>query len=317
MGTTRKQRGAVVVTGASSGIGQACALRLDELGFRVFAGVRKPSDGQALRRKASDRLGVVELDVTDGPSVAAAAAELADTTGAEGLAGLVNNAGLLVSGPLEFLPLDVVRRQFEVNTFGPLAVTQALLPLLRRGRGRIVMMGSIVGRVPVPFGGPYSGSKYALDALTAALRVELRPWGIPVCLVTPGYIATPLWEGAAHRLTELAAALPARAHELYDFEVWQRYGERQSKGGTPPAAVAAAVAHALTAARPKARYVIGADAKALELVRRLTPTDGVQDWLVARALGTPTIRRPGPPGPDGDGTAPTERSESPALRAQP
>ena len=156
----------IVITGASSGIGEACALYLDELGYRVFAGVRKPAAGEALKAKASKRLAPVILDVTDVASIDRAVETVKAAVGAAGLAGLVNNAGIGVGGPLEVVPLADLRKQFEVNVIGQVAVTQALLPLLRQGRGRIVNMGSIAGRATMPFMGPYSASKFALEALT-------------------------------------------------------------------------------------------------------------------------------------------------------
>src|SRR5579862_2288927 len=181
---------AVLITGASTGIGAACALYLDARGFRVFAGVRNPADGEALRARSSSRLAPVLLDVTNSDSLRDAAAVINETVSETGLHGLVNNAGIAVGGPLEVLPLDDLRRQFEVNVVGQLAVTQAMLPLLRKARGRIVNMGSIVGRAPVPLVGAYSMSKAAVAAMTTALRLELDLWGIDVSLIEPGAIAT-------------------------------------------------------------------------------------------------------------------------------
>ena len=184
MGTQRATRtGAVVVTGASSGIGRACALHLAALGLQVFAGVRRAEDGAALQAASSARLTPMLLDVADETSIRAATDTITAAVGEAGLAGLVNNAGIGVAGPLEFLPLAEFRTQLEVNVTGQLAVTQALLPLLRQGRGRIVNMGSIGGRIAAPFVGPYSASKFALEALTDALRMELRPWGLHVAIV--------------------------------------------------------------------------------------------------------------------------------------
>src|SRR5574341_29762 len=178
----------IVITGASTGIGEACALYLDELGYRVFAGVRRPSDGETLKAKASARLTPVVMDVTDVASIDRAVETVKQAVGSVGLAGLVNNAGIGVGGPLEVVPLADLRKQFEVNVIGQVAVTQAFLPLLRQGRGRIVNMGSIAGRVVMPFMGPYSASKFALEALTDAMRLEFQPWGIQVSIVEPGAI---------------------------------------------------------------------------------------------------------------------------------
>ncbi|MEX0791398.1 MAG: SDR family NAD(P)-dependent oxidoreductase, partial [Actinomycetota bacterium] len=172
-----EDRGAVVITGASTGIGRATAPRLAAIGFRVFAGVRKQADADSLKQEAPAVTPLI-LDVTDEHSIAEAATAVKAAVGANGLAGLVNNAGITVPGPLEFLPAEDLRRQFEVNVIGPIAVTQAFMPLLRAGKGRIVNVGSIGGRVSTPFLGAYSASKFAIEAISDALRVELRPWGI-------------------------------------------------------------------------------------------------------------------------------------------
>ena len=166
-------QGPIVITGASSGIGAACARYLDALGFTVWAGVRSTQDGEALTRLTSSRLRVLMLDVTDPASIEAARKTLAEATRDTGLAGLVNNAGISVAGPLELLPLSEVRTQFEVNVIGVLAVTQALLPLLRLARGRIVNISSIAGLAATPFLGAYCSSKFALEAMSDALRLEL------------------------------------------------------------------------------------------------------------------------------------------------
>jgi NAD(P)-dependent dehydrogenase (short-subunit alcohol dehydrogenase family) len=280
--------GAVLVTGASTGIGRACALELDARGFNVFAGVRKEEDGRRLAEEASDRLAAVRIDVADGASIEAAVAQIGERTAGRGLRGLVNNAGIAVGGPLEFLPLDDVRRQFEVNLIGQLAVTQACMPLLRTGGGRIVNMGSIGGRVPPPFVGPYAASKSAMRALTDSLRQELRPWGIPVSIIEPGTISTPIWDKGAASTDELAEKLPPRAHELYGgaVEAMRKATVRLNKQGIPPERVAKAVAHALTAARPRPRYLVGPDARVQLALSRVLPTR-VFDGLVARLLKLP------------------------------
>ena len=259
-------RGAVVVTGASTGIGAACARRLDGLGFRVFAGVRRPEDGAALARQMSPRLTPIIIDVTDEASIAAAVETVSAAVGDAGLAGLVNNAGIAIAAPLEFAPLAEVRRQLEVNTIGLLAVTQAFLPLLRAGHGRILNVGSVSGLVASPFTGPYSASKFALEALTDTLRMELRPWSLHVSIVAPGVVATPIWAKSVAAADRLLQALPREAHELYgaamDAVRASAMQTAQSGAGIAPEAVARAVVHALTARRPKTRYLVGLDARA-------------------------------------------------------
>jgi NAD(P)-dependent dehydrogenase (short-subunit alcohol dehydrogenase family) len=276
-------RAVVVVTGASSGIGEACALHLDRLGFSVFAGVRREVDGAALQQKGSNRLIPILLDVTDADAIAAAARVVAATAGAAGLAGLVNNAGIAIAGPLEFLPVAELRRQLEVNVVGPIAVTQAFLPLLRQGKGRIVNIGSIAGRVASPFEGPYCASKFALEALTTSLRKELRPWNIPVVMIEPGIIATPIRRKSLAIVEELERRLPQQAHELYGpaLAALRKAAMEKDTCGMPADVVAEAVVHALTAPTPKLRYTIVRKAgPGLRLARiRLRVAGMVSRWV--------------------------------------
>jgi NAD(P)-dependent dehydrogenase (short-subunit alcohol dehydrogenase family) len=274
---------AVLVTGASSGIGEACVIRLVGAGFRVYAGVRRDDDAERLRQM-SDRIVPVRLDVTEQSRIEETARVLAGDVGESGLAGVVNNAGIAVGGPLEFLPLDELRRQLEVNVIGQVAVTQAVLPMLRGARGRVVFVGSIAGRSALPFIGAYAASKHALEALADSWRVELAPWGIHVAVVEPGVIATPIWR------TSLAAADRSLAQLPEAKELERLYGERlepvrkriEQQAGLPPDTVAAAVEHALTAATPKTRYVIGRDAKTRLMLEKLP--DRVRDRLIAKQL---------------------------------
>lgn len=280
------KRGAVLVTGASTGIGRACTLRLDRLGFRVFAGVRRETDGRALKKKAKGSLSPVRFDITVDASISAARDAIEEAVGEEGLAGLVNNAGIAIPGPLEFLPLDDLRSQLEVNVIGQVAVTQAFLPLLRKGQGRIVNIGSIGGRMASPFLGAYNASKFAMEALTDALRMELKPWGIHVSIIEPGDIDTPLWQKGQGRADVLLGKMPPHGRELYDpaVEVVRQAAEKAAQDAIPPSAVAKAVVQALTAEKPKTRYVVGTNARIQAVVARVMP-DGVKDWLVAREIG--------------------------------
>lgn len=277
-GTTAEP--AVLVTGASKGIGQACAHRLADRGWRVFAGVRSDADADRIRRSG---IVPVMLDITNEAMVRAAAEYIEAETAGAGLAGLVNNAGVAVAGPLEFLPTDRLRWQFEVNVVGQLAVTRALLPALRRASGRIVFIGSISGRSALPFTGAYAASKHALEAVADALRVELMPWGLRVSMIEPGVIATPIWDTALKFGEETMAAMPARATELYGRTI-EGLKQRALRGrqGRHPDTVARAVEHALTAARPRVRYVVGRDARMRLLFQRLPVR--VRDRIIARAL---------------------------------
>jgi len=281
-------RGAVLITGASTGIGEACAMRLDGMGFQVFAGVRKDSDGERLRAKASPRLTPVRIDVTDAATIAAARDTVAAAVGARGLAGVVNNAGIAVAGPLEFLPLDDLRYQLEVNVVGQIAVTQAFLALVRQGHGRIVNIGSVSGRLSTPFVGPYSASKFAMEALTDALRIELRPWRIHVAIVEPGSIATPIWDKSDETADKIERELPPEGHRFYDAAIpaLRAFAAETAKRGIPPDRVAQAVVHALTASRPKTRYLVGVDARIQALLATLVP-DRMRDGLLERQLKLP------------------------------
>lgn len=284
----KKKGGAVVITGASTGIGAACALRLDGRGYRVFAGVRKLVDGEALEGKASTRLRHLILDVTDHDTIAKAVETVAMAVGDDGIAGLVNNAGIVLAGSLEFLPLDELRRQFETNVIGQIAVTQAFLPLIRQASGRVINMGSSTARVTPPFLGPYGASKRALDALTDALRLELRPWGIHVSAVEPGAVRTPIWDKSRSMAEALAAHYPEDGQHLYDnvLDALRVGLERISRFAIPPEKVAVVVERALSTPRPKARYMVGFDARAQALLHWAIPVR-LQDFLVRAALGLP------------------------------
>lgn len=276
----------VVITGASTGIGAACALLLDKLGFSVFAGVRKDIDGQALRQKASPRLIPIFLDVTDPESIISAVETVKNAVGDRGIWGLVNNAGIVIPGPLELLPIADFRHQIEVNVTGQLAVTQGFLGLLRQGRGRIVNMGSISGRSAVPFMGAYNASKFALEGLTDAMRMELRPWGISVSIIEPGAIATPIWEKSLSQADTDQENLSQSALNLYGQAmqaVRKSVGIIASKG-IPADIVAQSVLHALTAKHPKTRYLVGQDAKIGVFLKRLLP-DKVYDRLILYSMG--------------------------------
>lgn len=293
MATTPKS---VVITGASTGIGAACALHLDKLGLRVFAGVRRQTDAEALKSKASSRLVAIALDVADSLSVSTAASAVGGVVGDAGLDGLLNNAGVVVTGPVEFLPLPELRRQLEINVVGQVAVTQAFLPLIRAARGRIVNMGSIAGRLATPFSSAYGASKFALEALTDALRLELAPWGISVSIIEPGAVATPIWEKGMKNGAAMLAAAPPEALVLYAeaLEAFKRTSEHAAKNAADPMDVARAVEHALTAAKPKTRYVVGRRARIGAAMALLVP-DRMRDTMVAKAMRLPKDAPSTPP----------------------
>jgi NAD(P)-dependent dehydrogenase (short-subunit alcohol dehydrogenase family) len=275
----------VLLTGSSTGIGRATALRLDREGWRVFAGVRREEDAESLRSEASDRLVPVALDVTDPTQIAAAVGRIEEAVGEAGLNGLVNNAGIAILGPLETIPLDDFRRQIEVNLTAQVAVTQAMLPLIRRGHGRIVFISSIGGRMALPFGGPYHAAKFGVEAVADCLRQELRPWKIAVSVIEPGSIDTPIWERGERFADEVSTRTPAIQGELYGktIERFRKAVRRTAERGIPPEKVAVAIHHALSASRPRIRYLVGADARGQALIARFLP-DRLTDAVVRRVM---------------------------------
>ena len=272
---------AVLVTGASTGIGRATALLLDSHGFTVFAGVRKTADAESLAAAASDRLVPLMIDVTDAKQVAAAAAVV--TESGLPLVGLVNNAGMAAAAPLEFIPIDEFRNQIEINLVGQLAVTQSVLPLLRESKGRIVNVTSIGGLIASSMLGAYNASKFALEAVTHTLRQELKPWGIEVIAIEPGRIATPIWSTASATADRMLDSMPAEAVELYGPSIQgaRDMAAAASKGGLAPERVAEVIEKALTVRRPRTRYPVGTDAKLGAVLMARLP-DRTRDRLLSR-----------------------------------
>ncbi len=277
--------GAIVLTGASTGIGAAAALHLARRGFLVFAGVRKEADGEALRAQAPEGIKPLRLDVTSPEDIAAAVEQVRKETGGR-LAGLVNNAGIAVAGPLECVPMERVRLQFEVNLIGTVAVTQSFLPMLREGHGRLVNVGSVGGRIALPFVGPYAASKFAIEAISDVWRIELAPWGIHVSIIEAGAIATPMWDKARDGAEALAGAISPEALRLYGglIDKARARSAEIARIASPPGPVAQAIEHALVAARPKIRYRVGTHARLQHFVGRHLP-DRLRDFCVRRFLG--------------------------------
>lgn len=273
----------VVVTGASSGIGEATALHLDELGFRVFAGVRRDEDGAAISRKASERLTPIRLDVTDEASIAGAV-EVVDRETSGRLDGLVNNAGLSVNGPLELVPSDQVRKLMDVNVIGLMAVTRSFLPLIRAAKGRIVNISSGHGLLAIPDKSAYAASKFAVQAISDALRVELRPFGVHVSCLAVGKVDTAVLEKI---VAERQAMVRDSEPEIVDlYRPLLDFFDREVKDlpGIEPIEVAGVVAGVLTAAKPKAHALVGPGAKKMKNLARLPA--GMRDWMLAKVLYT-------------------------------
>lgn len=273
----------ILVTGASTGIGAASVLHLDRLGHRVYAGVRKEADGERLAEQGSSRLRPVILDVTDQAHVDAVAKQIADDGG---LYGVVNNAGVARGGPLEFLPLDEWRDQFEVNILGQIAVTKATLAMIREQHGRVVFIGSIGGRAATAMMGPYNASKFAIEAVGESLRGEVRGFGVEVSVIEPGAIKTEIWTKGRDTAARLEHDLPEAASELYreHIDAIRKGIDMMDRQAVGPEKVAKAVEHALFAARPRTRYVVGVDARVQSLMVRLLP-DRVRAAIIRKISG--------------------------------
>lgn len=269
-----------LITGAGRGIGEAVTLRLARAGWTVFAGVRDEDSGERLSA-ADGRIMPVQLDITEEAHVNALADQLPERLGA-----LVNNAAIGVLGPVEALSPADFRRQFDVNLVGQVAVTQAVLPRLRTARGRIVFISSTGGRMAIPMEGAYCASKFALEGLADALRMELRPWHIGVSLVEPGPTDTEPWREIQTMIDDMHERMSPAHRDLYSRHTagLRRVARRLQSRTIPPDAVARVVERALTARPPRARYLAGADAHAMIAMNAVLPTR-IGDAIGARISG--------------------------------
>ncbi len=276
-----------VVTGASTGIGHATVLELSRRGFHVFGTVRRHEDAAAIRHSAPGEVTPLIMDVTEPDQIRAAAKSVERHVGRSGLDVLVNNAGVGVAYPLELIPLETLREQFAVNVEAPVAVTQALLPLIRQAPGRVIMIGSIGDRITMPFAGPLTSAKHAVKALADAFRLELAAWGIRVVLVEPATIRT----DAVGKLERDAAAtldsLSPEGRALYAeaFTAMTNKAVRAECGGSPPSVVAKTVARAAQTRRPKTRYLVGKHSRLLAVAATLPP--GILDRLRRKVFDLP------------------------------
>ncbi len=277
---------AVFITGCSTGIGYESALHLDRLGYRVFAGVRREQDAQTLRKAASTHLFPIIMDVRDKSTIAKAAELVASKADAKGLYAIINNAGVVMSAPIEFVSTEELLAPLEVNLIAYIHVIQAFLPLLRQGCGRIINITSIGGRQPVPFMGPYCASKAAMEAISDSMRMELRQFGIPVVIVCPGNIKTSLWGKTVNSTGAQLKKLTPQAAVLYhkSIQALIKTQTRMGRSGSPPILVARIIEEILSAKKPKSRYIIGLDAKIQVLMARFLP-DGMRDWIIRLFTG--------------------------------
>lgn len=275
----------VVVTGASTGIGWGCVKILIAGGFRVFGSVRKAADAERLRKEFGANFTPLIFDVTDTAAVAAGAKQVDAALGGETLFGLVNNAGIAVPGPLLLVPIDDFKHQIEVNLTGQLIVTQAFAPLLGTDRsrtgapGRIVMISSVGGKNAMPFLGPYSASKFALEGLSESLRRELMLFGVDVIVVAPGAIATPIWE-KADTIDIAPLADTPYAPALKKIKAFMVANGRK---GLPPEAIGEVVQTALTVPKPKTRYSVAPNP--LQQFMATTLPKRTVDNMIAGRLG--------------------------------
>jgi len=277
----------VVVTGTSTGIGAATARHLAENGFHVFAGVRNAKDGEAVKAQAPDAVSPLILDVTDESAISAAADTVAGIVGDRGLAGLVNNAGIAKPAPIEFQPIADFREQLEVNLFGPVAMVQAFLPLIRAGGGRIVNVGSIGGLLVLPLNGAYSASKFGMRAVTDALRLELRQWNIHVSLIEVAPVETAIFGKTYAELDALEQQLGKTGYGLYEKQIAgvRKATEKAAATADPPLVIAKAIENALTSDKPKPRYLVGHGGKEVAIVAALP--DRARDKALAHEIGLP------------------------------
>lgn len=275
----------ILVTGASSGIGWATSLELAEKGWRVFAAVRKEADAKKLRDASSGKITTVIMDIVDYESVKRGAKEIEKALGGAGLDALFNNAGISVQGPLEIIPIELFEQQIRVNVFGHVFVTQTFLPLLRKAQGRIVFTSSESGRMTLPMMAPYSASKFALEAVASALRIELRPWKIRVSSVELQTIKTPMWEKIDTSTEKLIASLPQKARDLYQKELktLSVFPKWQAEMGISMKKAVRVIIRALSARSPKARYLVGYEARLLVYSHAITPI-WMMDWIASKSL---------------------------------
>ena len=279
----------VVITGASSGIGRSSLCRLAQSGWQVFAAVRKTQDSDQLRSDFGTSVTPVIMDVTNRPSVTAAAEQVVSRLQDSGLDGLVNVAGVGKVRPVEYMTQDDLREIFDINVFGQIAVTQAFLPLLRTARGRIVNISSVGAHIAIPFGSLINATKSAFGILSDTLRLELHPFGIRVAVVEPGAIQTPAVAKTLGDVEAVIRSLPEKGAAQYgnmlrDFA--RRAYEREMNGSSPDA-VAQAIQHALTARRPRTRYRVGKHATLLATLAAFLP-DRLLDTIRFRITGMPT-----------------------------
>lgn len=275
---------AFVVTGASTGIGEACAIGLYDRGHIVYAGVRNDEAAARIKNDRSDRMRPLQIDVTNQDDIARAADTVKESLAEATFGGIVNNAGISVAAPLEFIPIDRFQYQMEVNVTGQVAVTQAFLPMLREYRGRIVFIGSTSGFISTPLQGAYCASKHAIEAIADTFRLELKPWGIEVACIQPGMIKTPIWNKSSKAANDWLDQAPEDVMKLYGptIDAISAYAAKAPEISAPVEVVVRDVVHALTAPRPRTRYLNGEGARPQRIISRLP--DRLRDWVLQKFI---------------------------------
>jgi NAD(P)-dependent dehydrogenase (short-subunit alcohol dehydrogenase family) len=276
-----------VITGASSGIGRSCVERMSRAGWQVFAGVRKEADRENLRKDFAANVCPVLIDVENEASITAAAADIERQLSGRGLDGLVNVAGIGMVRPIEYATMQDLRKIFDVNFFGQVAIIQAFSRLLRKQRGRLVNITTVGVNIAIPFGGLLNASKSAFAKLSDTLRLEMHPLGVRVIAIEPGAISTPAVDKTLGDLEKVIVSLPAEAQALYGERLRNmgRRGYAMEKNGSSPDVVAAAVHHALTSSRPRIRYRVGKHARLLATLPKILP-ERMMDGILHRLLGS-------------------------------
>jgi len=275
----------IIITGASTGIGEAIAVHLAKQGYKVYAGYRKEADAEKLKL-ACGNIVPVKLDVCSAEEIENVRL-LVEKNEKECIA-LINNAGIAVAAPLEGVPMEDFRKQLDINVHGLLMTTQAFIPILRKTKGTIIHIGSIAGKVSAPFLGPYSASKFAVEAISDALRMELRPWGIKVICVEPGSIQTPIWDKSLEASTDMENRISEDIKSLYQQQILtiRKMSKKIEARGIPAQKVAEVVEKIIKSSNPKARYVIGLDAKIQKILKWLLP-DKWLDKILCKNLRLP------------------------------
>lgn len=272
---------AVLITGTSTGIGRACSLHLDKLGYKVYAGVRREDDAESLKNESSENLATLILDVTDNESIISAMSKIEQENEGK-LFGLVNNAGIGISGVVEVTPIEEVRKVMDVNVLGLYAVTKATIPMIRKGKGRIINIGSGSSFLAFPGASVYCASKFAVRAITDSLRVELKLFDIPVVLVAPGAVESAIWEKSLAYKKKLRESVNPELAQLY--EPFRKFGDKlvDEVKPIPAIEIAKAVTHALTSSKPKVYYIVGKDAKGASKAARLPKR--LLDWMIMKHI---------------------------------